>query len=358
MPDRYVSSLATGTGDGTVGNPFTLAQACALSVTDRVFVKADGIYQGQFTWAAGTYYRHVIGYQNTIWDGVRPTIRANTGGANLFISNGSGQRHFSFDNLNIETAGSGGIAFEMRDGAGAVMCPTTLRNIVVNPGFSTTLRTFPNCRIQDSYIAGGPIEVSRTGNQLIQNIIIDRSIFVNSRPISLRIEATDSIFTGGQNGIEGTQDGGSWKLTRCVLNNHTEASVREGYIINNEASEHTLDQCVIANSTSRLKMVAAFAPGSPTPIRFRNCFFWNVATGTSQGVAPVLINSSILTADPFENAASLNFRINNVAGGGALIRASGFNLPITNQAMPPMGNWYTSSSSPSRSFLDSLIKVT
>ncbi len=76
ITERYVSSLAAGGGDGSVGSPWTIVEAAAnVAVNERINVKADGTYTltstldtGQVvgTTADPIYWR---GYKTTIGDG-------------------------------------------------------------------------------------------------------------------------------------------------------------------------------------------------------------------------------------------------------------------------------------------------
>jgi hypothetical protein len=58
ITERYVSSLAAGGGDGSVGSPWTLVEAAAAAVAgDRVNIKADGTYTlgADLTLPSGTW---------------------------------------------------------------------------------------------------------------------------------------------------------------------------------------------------------------------------------------------------------------------------------------------------------------
>lgn len=95
--DFYVSSTATGGGDGSVGDPWNLSEAIndinnGLNWTDgdALYIKNDGTYYVSSDIAitnngadAGTYSRW-IGYTSTITDGGRPTFVANSGTNTIF----------------------------------------------------------------------------------------------------------------------------------------------------------------------------------------------------------------------------------------------------------------------------------
>lgn len=75
ITERYVSALAGGDGDGSVGSPWTLAEAFTNAVAgDRVNVKADGTYSISATLTAassGSTTQPIImrGYKTAIGDG-------------------------------------------------------------------------------------------------------------------------------------------------------------------------------------------------------------------------------------------------------------------------------------------------
>lgn len=164
ITERYVSSSAAGGGDGTVGTPWTLAEAFANAAAgDRVNIKADGTYTGAFSTAtSGTRTSPIIwrGYATTPGDGFlgratsglgrlvttnMPLIGGNNG-ETVYIS---GNFHV-IESLNIQTTDR----YALRPSGARILvfgcnCVSTGTNAnacgVKDPGFQTG---FINCDIE------------------------------------------------------------------------------------------------------------------------------------------------------------------------------------------------------------------
>jgi hypothetical protein len=80
MATYYVSALATGGGDGSIGNPWTLAEMPA-GVTDRdkVLIKADGEYTISSGLTINVTHLALEGYGTTPGDRVAATITVGSG---------------------------------------------------------------------------------------------------------------------------------------------------------------------------------------------------------------------------------------------------------------------------------------
>lgn len=129
LTERYVSALAGGSGDGSIGNPWTLAQGTAGAVAgDRVNIKADGTYalttSTLSVTGAGTAAKPIIfrGYSSTIGDGYQgrdstgalittnmPSITTTTG----TITPGATKPYLVWDSLNVSSAGRNGAIFNL-----------------------------------------------------------------------------------------------------------------------------------------------------------------------------------------------------------------------------------------------------
>lgn len=114
MINWYVSSLAGGGGNGTEGNPWTLAEAIininnsTVQNGDTVWLKNDGIYttSGIIISVPGAYnaYKRISGYDTIIEDGGRVIIRRSGGISNLFYCY---QACWTIENLELDGQNTG-----------------------------------------------------------------------------------------------------------------------------------------------------------------------------------------------------------------------------------------------------------
>lgn len=125
ITERYVSSLAAGGGNGSVGSPWTLVEAFAQAVAgDRVNIKADGTYtlSATLTFGASGGVQPIIwrGYKTTIGDGyqgwsgislVVTNMPYIDGGVAYGINVDKGGHIFDSLNINGALTGAGAIYF-------------------------------------------------------------------------------------------------------------------------------------------------------------------------------------------------------------------------------------------------------
>lgn len=121
-----------------------------------------------------------------------------------------------------------------------------------------------------------------------------------------------------------TYDGFQAPNEGCVFafcTSHGNGRQRYGF---NVANKTTVYNCIATNHTSR---GFSFGFGTSAMYEFggaaNNAAYSNTSANFFQ-LPPMATGNYNLTADPFENAAALNFVLNNTAGGGAAIKQSGF----------------------------------
>jgi hypothetical protein len=164
MAIRYVSSLATGTGDGTLLDPWTLQQGATGTLAgDECRIMADGVYSPtatiNFDTVAGTAasYPIFIGADASgNVTGARPTISgASLPASNdLFYLNATNQR-ILFENLILDAA----------------------KRYAVNVN-STVYGTMFNCRFSNTvgtgygvFINGSGSRISAINNEFFSNVV-------------------------------------------------------------------------------------------------------------------------------------------------------------------------------------------
>lgn len=180
--EKYVSSLAGGAGDGSSGNPWTLAQAIADTSSDRINIKADGTYTHTATSTlagAGSNGTPKVwrGYLTTLGDGYQGRSNSGTGPlatTNMPLINCTGNGRFAlgvntiFEGLRI-TRTSASTTGSLLTGA----AKSFLNHCVVSDGSTgaaAATATFPlimDCDIEQTGGASGSTACSTTGNQRV-----------------------------------------------------------------------------------------------------------------------------------------------------------------------------------------------
>jgi len=151
MAIRYVSSLATGSGDGTLGAPWTIAQGFTGTLAgDECRIMADGVYAGltiPITGEAGASnnYRTFIGANasGTV-DGTRAVISGanNNANTNIFGSFTNSTHYTNFKNLTFSEAKQH--VFSMAGSSGQIFADGVFTNCVFdsNGGNTSTNAVF------------------------------------------------------------------------------------------------------------------------------------------------------------------------------------------------------------------------
>lgn len=115
MTEYYVSALASGGGDGSVGNPFTLAEAIAEINTptvwadgDRMNLKNDGTYTTSGITISNegnvSAFSTISGYSSNPGDGGKATILRSGGSSHLILISG---RFWNIDSFILDGNNSG-----------------------------------------------------------------------------------------------------------------------------------------------------------------------------------------------------------------------------------------------------------
>lgn len=305
MATKYVKSSATGSGDGSLGNPWTLAQAtaaAALAAGDTLVICADATYSNtaavSWTNNSGTQSAPitVVGANasGTI-DGTKPTISNTTNSANqhCFVSG----TFYVFRYIEARIANFGSVLFNgfgrtkfldcsNNSGSGGFICFTNCADCVMRR-FTTgaMLSLLNNCtrvKFVESYVYGGSTSdvVGATVTQFsFVNCVVNpgSSRLANSADVF----ATGSIFT-----VKCTINVGTMNATRCVFNG--------GLAINDGASSSgaKVERSIIYNAAAygiSVGTTAAFI------IEEYNTFYNNTSGDLSTGAA---IDSTSVNRDP------------------------------------------------------------
>jgi hypothetical protein len=169
--------------------------------------------------------------------------------------------------------------------------------------------------------------ITQTYGALIQNSVIEKG-----RGNGLTLQGMGTvrnciIRNNASSGIVFTDD--SVRFFRAIAGNIIYGNINHGIELNvDSAMQTTINDNVVMNNSGY--GIAATVDSSAINDRRaagiinRNAFL-NNALGNHSGISAGA-NDTILTADPFVNAAAGDFNLNNVAGGGAVLRGTSVNI--------------------------------
>lgn len=332
--ERYVTSAAAGGGDGSSGNPWTLAEAIANAVGgDRINILSDATYTlgASATFPAGTAENPIQwrGYNATIGDLVntgRATATAALTTTDFPVIDGGTLYNVtmgafnSLVNLRITSGLNGqtlvgGTAFHVH------RC--SIANTHANGGsarcfFGGSLYgSVSDCDCLITSTNSG-VQALNPGRGGAYGCRVWHTGTPNSTMVGIAVDGVGTSAVGNLVFNVGSAFSGTASGTNTIARN-TVYNANIGVI--NPASG-----CVIADNI--FYSIATYAIGGTTG---GNPLLWNNAMGAltsgridTSGLGSIIeeINAITLTADPFTNAASEDFTLNNTAGGGALCRAA------------------------------------
>jgi hypothetical protein len=347
-------TVAAGTGI-TMNIGGALAKiGTALSIVSTVggnkfFVKADGTYQisANIVAGAGSYdgfggvSGKIIGYSATRTDGGRPTVQliTNTGLTAFEFASGGGAGwqlwNFIIDCNSLGTstgvkACSYGFTYNVK------VINFTLAGIDVR---STTYPTIIDCETTGgtSAATGGFVA---DGNSSFQ-----RCWSHNNACTGFKLSAAAyCVCCVSSNNTGASSDGFSYDYGNYFVDCVSYQNGRDGFRGNGYGIGNTVQGCIMAkNGAYGLRDGSGQLPA--TPWRDGNAFWSNTsgarngyddaANGNNVSSPYVTAHDVTLTADPFVNAASNDFSLNNNAGGGAACRAAGWPKVLAGGALTP-----------------------
>lgn len=328
--DRNCTSAAGVSGTANVGGAFaTPAKAVAsLTVEGQIaYIKATATYSvgTGITTAAGINSGlgiiRIIGYTTTRGDGGRATLQA-TAAINIFTD---GQGGFRFENLILDgNANTGVLGFVLNNSASAIyncVIKNFLASGVSLVGIGTSIVQSEVTGCVGSYSTGG-ISTNST-NSLIKNCYIHDNTTSGIGVINYGTHIIGNVIannTGASS--DGVQLNPAYSSSRCnVIGNVFYKNGRDGY-----RNTHTYVSCEISNNIFEQNVgiglnTSIMSPVSSDILIHHNAYHGNgtARSGNNAGTGDVM-----LTGDPFTNAASNDFSLNNTAGAGAACRATGY----------------------------------
>lgn len=324
MATYYVSAAASGGGAGTIGDPFTLpecdASAGNVSAGDKVYILADDVYALSadlaLTVGTETACTKYETYAVTPGDGGRATI--NLGNYGLTIGAYS---HWLYGDLNATKSDSDDVI-------------TLATTAVLERAYVTSTRT-----------GGYPAVINGKGTLVRNKIIVAGASATGSNAF---LTGRESRWTGNYIRIDTGQE-----LSGCgvAIGNVFHSTVAGGGGLQLGGSYSTggvaVGNVIYGFGTYGLSVSIgsgdAWANGQVSQNVIWNCGTYGIQTQGTGGAALSLFRNAIgdctsgrtnllfgeetegitLTEDPFVDAANGDFRLNDAAGGGRLLKFRG-----------------------------------
>jgi hypothetical protein len=328
--DRSPGTVGVGGTWAEGGALATLTAAVAQAVPSNVIyckgseTKTAALAIGQNGTATPGPPFSIIGYSTTRGDTGRFTLQTATNSIDLIDFSG-GANQILIQNLLIKsTAGTPG------NGVNGSTSTGKATNVVFNAcrftGFSTGLLgvyappeyfLFPELYINNCEVDHCGTGIYVAGVTFVLNCYIhDNTVGVgtqNNGQISQSLTCTGTAFYN--NSSYGAQLLGSYPtlFLNCVFSNN---GVGAGYTVAGYDSVSFLNCIFYGNTTGVL------SSGAANGLALNNAFGSN--TTATSGQLPAFVGSVTLTADPFTNRTGGDFSLNSTAGGGAALKAAGY----------------------------------
>lgn len=318
MATRYVSSLAAGAGDGSSGNPWTLAQAVSgAGTSDTVNVKGDGTYTTAANLVIASSRALWRGYSVTPGDAGQATIQAAAGVTALLSVTGFG---IWFHNLILDAANIANYCLDSGQGENGIRGCRLTR--FANTGFHST---GSNGVILDSEVdtgkAGSTAGVSFSSGGTVEGCYIHANpctgVLLPSGGVCIRnIVAAN---TGA------ASDGISFGFTARIEMNRSYGNGRDGIRqTDTYGSATVLRRNILVGSLAGYGLNDSVSAALSSWGYDQNAFYNNALGATHNETTS---NDITLTGDPFTNAAGGDFSLNVTAGAGAACRNIAYSFP-------------------------------
>lgn len=346
LTERYVSSLAGGGGDGSIGSPWTLAEAVSNAAAgDRINIKADGTYTGGITLAnngTSTNPIHWRGYTTTIGDGGKATIH-KTNGTTLTIT----ADYNVIESLNVtclpQSNSQGSIYLNGATGAVVLYCRAHIDNGAYGTYSSSPLYQSASEIIgifgsefiieNDIYDRCECVSLNYHG-RFIGNKVVGRSGFARWRSQVIAFNIFDCDGKGASvGGVSINND----SVNCCFMNNTVYNAAGNGVTLNYIPAGNT-SFVVINNVIYTCGGYGIDNDDTDTNVLVMNNAIGNCTSGNlNLGANAYEYGNIALTGNPFTDPGNGDFSLNNTASAGAACRAAGF--PADLGLIGSQNNW-------------------
>lgn len=335
MANKYVSSLASGSGDGSSGSPWTFGQISGAASGDVIYIKADGTYSISSGVTNNADALTLVGY--TSGEGDRGTATISVAGGVTALSTSG--KTWTLKNLKFVGNNGNGRAFasdqdqpsfgfyrcQFRDfssfplrARGGLWYHCLFYNNGQGPdgGDGGGGAAFYECVFDSCY--GDQINVRYAGSR--------GGAVVHCAFVRVPAQGTDKAVI--------RTDASHFAVTNCLFHampsfngafivigqysgNGYQPALITGNVFANAGNASHADSAAIRHATTGFTSV-------PNVVIDTNAFY---NCGVQFPVAFTGFNNEGLSVDPFQNASGGDFRINSLPGGGAVVKALARQIP-------------------------------
>ena len=354
--EKYVSALAAGGGDGSVGSPWTFTEA-VTGVTNgcRVNVKADGPYtitggSAAYSWIpntrCGTPAQPVMwrGYGSTIGDGVKAKLVNGGSVVSLTVQGDMNSRHnLVIRDFDIEFNGgnSSGVV-QASDGAVFINCKISQTDVGTNAlqyCVGGVRSVFISCEFVNANTAAVSAACIASNSHLFYGCVFRcaKHLFsslgsANAMPFQRNVCVCTTSGNEARLSVINTEPGGDKDRPTLFANNVFDG-FNGGLVFkgDNTPSGIWLNN-IFANATNGVVLTNDLTDNTDHALLFLGNRYYNVTNVFSAYLDN--LNSHIepwlgfteITSDPFEDAANGDYRI---TGGSGLVDTA---LPLADSA--------------------------
>lgn len=325
--DRAATSGVGAAMTGTMGGGFlTISKALGLCVNGGNVVNIQaGTYTITVALEVNNNNLTLIGYQTTHGDeGTKPLITTSTNSLNNFINETSSVQVTTFDNLSLSTtAGTPGVGIMALSGTWSTV---TVRNSLFT-GFADGIDgedqvnyPFSVLNIDNTEFLNGAIGVVNTNGFIISNSwFVGQSTYGASTGQHTLLQNSpmvfeNTVFSGGAIGIM-SKEGAQIYVQSCDFANNSSDGIQ---LNGSGVSVVSVQNDVFYNNGGYGINVESASNLSQVSTNRNNAFGSNTSGATNN--FPAGTGTVTLSANPF----NANFSLNNTAGGGALLRGTGY----------------------------------
>ena len=337
IAERYVSALAAGGGAGTSeGTAWTFAEMLTnLAAGQRANVKADAAYSitsagdHSFTNSGSTDTTVFIirGYTSTIGDGGRPVITATLGYFDWAFDTGAVKMNgIVVQDMEFKGSETGNPVLHVHNGSVVLNC--TVENTAA--GFTDYVLHLEDgsaaiacsVRCNSTTIGSAAVYCDNAEASLIESAVKSKTLGVvcNKGFVHRSLVVGDGT---GDAGVEFETDR-EGRVVECTIYNFDDLILITAAPPADKNRLTVILNCVLYSGINGINN----ADTEKTKVSITKCFIGATTGAQFSGLGDSDPQLTVtLTANPFVNTGTDDFSLNEVAGGGALVRDVALQVP-------------------------------